>query len=77
MNPAPPSPERVRFFECAAPDADERLRHIAERLLAHGATVERLLSSEQPELRLLIARGGDGELEPSPEVRQWRFEVAP
>jgi hypothetical protein len=77
MNPAQLSPARVRFFECAASDADEQLTRIAECLLAQGASIEKLRSSEQPGLLLLIARDGDGNIEPLADVRQWHFEVAP
>lgn len=75
MKTLPSRAQRVRFFECGSPDAAERLAALAASLRSQGASVEALLSSEKPGLRLLIARGGVGELESPAEVRQWRFKA--
>jgi hypothetical protein len=75
MNREPDHPDRVRFFESGAPDAADLLAALATQLRAKGADIEELTSIDQPGLRLLIARGGVGDLEPLPAVRQWRFLV--
>jgi hypothetical protein len=77
MNPRTTPPDRIRFFESGSPDAAAVLAGLAEQLRAQGAEVERLTSSDQPGLYLLVARGGDGELACPPAVRQWRFVVSP
>jgi hypothetical protein len=65
----------VRFFECGAADARERLRALAREQEAAGASVEALASVDAADLQLLVVRGG---CEPSavPEgVRYWRFRA--
>ena len=63
------------FFECATEDAEAQLTRIADALNHAGAEVQWLISIDQPELRLLIARGSARALsvEASEPVRHWRF----
>ncbi|MDF1522642.1 MAG: hypothetical protein P1P87_07465 [Trueperaceae bacterium] len=75
-----PSPSRddgasVRFVELAGTDATRVLRALAADWRAAGAAVELLASTDQPDLWLLVARGGDPGAGPAAPTgaRVWRF----
>lgn len=75
-----PAAAAVRFVELAGADAAHDLRALAARWRAAGAAVELLTSSDQADLWLLVARGGDPAADPAAPAgaRVWRFRsVAP
>jgi hypothetical protein len=70
----------VRFFELAGPDARAALDALAAAWRRAGADVELLAAVGQPDLWLLVARGGAEPASPAapPAARVWRFrKVAP
>jgi hypothetical protein len=79
-SPAPTDDATVRFVELAGADAGRALRSHASTWRATGAAVELLTSSDQADLWLLVARGGDPAADPAAPAgaRVWRFRrVAP
>lgn len=63
----------VRFFERAGSDARAVLERLRLDLVAGGAEVELLVSEDQADLWLLVARGGGPEPALDAAVRRWRF----
>jgi hypothetical protein len=74
-SPSPADGASVRFVELAGADAAYALRSLASGWRATGAAVELLTSSDQPDLWLLVARGGDPAADPAAPAgaRVWRF----
>lgn len=77
-SPSPSDGAAVRFVELAGADAGRVLQALASDWRAAGATVELLASSDQADLWLLVARGGDPAAAPvaPTDARVWRFRSA-
>lgn len=67
--------EKVTFVERAGGDARAELSHLGTRAAEGGASCELLVSDAQPDLYLLVCRGGNGLQASAEGARVWRFRT--